>query len=109
MGKNSKKIDTNPSLCELFSLSPVKNKPVEVSFTAPDLSSQGGLLLMNEYEEHHGFIAKLADCVRNTRSPLLVQHPYYEMFRQRICQIAAGCKDAGDSDLLRHDSICCSA
>ena len=105
MCKNSKNLDTNNSLSELFSLSPVKNKPVEVSFTAPDLSSQGGLLLMNEYEEHHGFIAKLADCVEDTRSPLLVQHPYYEMFRQRICQIAAGYKDADDSDLLRNDSI----
>ena len=104
MGKNSKNLDTNNSLSELFLLSPVKNKPVEVSFTAPDLSSQGGLLLMNEYELHHGFIAKLADCVEDTRSPLLVQHPYYEMFRQRICQIAAGYKDADDSDLLRNDS-----
>ena len=90
---------------ELFSLFPVKSKPIEVSFTAPDLSSQGGLLLMNEYGQHHGFIAKLSDCVEDTRSKLLVQHPYYEMFRQRICQIAAGYKDVDDSDLLRHDSI----
>ena len=59
---------------------------------------------MNEYELHHGFIAKLADCVEDTRSPLLVQHPYHEMFKQRICQIAAGYKDADNSDLLRNDS-----
>ena len=77
MCKNSKNLDTNNLLSELFSLSPVKNKPLEVSFTAPDLSSQGGLLLLNEYEVHHGFIAKLADCVEDTRSPLLVQHPFY--------------------------------
>ena len=87
MGKNSKNLDTNPSLSELFS-SPIKNKPVEVSFIAPDLSSQGGLLLINEYGQHHGFIAKLSDCVEDTRSKLLVQHSFYEMFRQRICQIA---------------------
>jgi hypothetical protein len=105
MVKSSKNLDTNNTLSELFSLSPVKNKPIEVSFTAPDLSSQGGLLLMNEYEQHHGFIAKLSDCVEDTRSQLLVQHPYYEMFRQRICQIAAGYKDADDSDLLRGNSI----
>jgi len=105
MCKDIKNLDTHPTLGELFLLSPVKNKPIEVSFSAPDLSSQGGLLLMNEYEHHHGFIAKLSDCVKDTRSQMLVQHPYYEMFRQRICQIAAGYKDADDSDLLRDDSL----
>ena len=105
MDKNSKNLNTTPIQGELFSLSPIKQKPIEVSFTAPDLSSQGGLLLMNEYEHHHCFIAKLSDCVEDTRSQLLVQHSYYEMLRQRICQIAAGYKDADDSDLLRHDSI----
>ena len=60
MCKNSKNLDTNNSLSELFLLSPVKNKPVEESFNSPALSSQGGLLLINEYEEHHGFIAKTA-------------------------------------------------
>jgi hypothetical protein len=98
MSKNIKNLDTNNTIGELFSLSPVKRKPVELSFTAPDLSSQGGLMLMNEYGQHHGFIAKLSDCVEDTCSQLLVQHPYYEIFRQRICQIAAGYKDADDSD-----------
>jgi len=105
MGKNSKNLDTNNTDGKLFSLSPIQNKPIEVSFTAPDLSSQGGLLLMNEYEQRHGFIEKLANCVNDTRYQPFVQHPYYEMFRQRICQIAAGYKDADDSDLLRNDSV----
>jgi hypothetical protein len=60
---------------------------------------------MNEYEQRNSFIAKLSDCVTDTRYQPFVQHPYYEMFRQRICQIAAGYKDADDSDLLRNDSI----
>jgi hypothetical protein len=105
MDKNSKNLDTPLTLGELFSLSAVKNKPIEVSFTAPDLSSQGGLLLMNEHEQHNGFIARLSDCVIDERHQSYVKHPYYEMFRQRICQIAAGYKDADDSDLLRNDSV----
>ena len=105
MSKISKKSDTIATNSELFSLSSVQATPIEVSFTAPDLSSQGGLLLMNEYEHRNSFISKLSDCVEDTRSPLLVQHPYYEMFRQRICQIAAGYEDADDSDLLRNDSV----
>jgi hypothetical protein len=105
MSKNSKKIDTTYSNGELFSLSPVQNKKIEVSFTAPDLSSQGGLLLMNEHEQLHGFISKLSNCIEDSRQQLLVQHSYYEMLRQRICQIAAGYEDADDSDFLRDDSI----
>ena len=46
MDKDISKKDTSLSLEELFSLSPVSHKPVGLSFTAPDLSSQGGLLLI---------------------------------------------------------------
>ena len=67
MYKSSKNLDTSPTSGELFSLFSVKSKPIEVSFTAPDLSSQGGLLLLNGYEQHHGFIARLSDCVEDTR------------------------------------------
>ena len=105
MSKSSKKSDTIATNSELFSLSSVQTTPIEVSFTAPDLSSQGGLLLMKEYEQASGFIEKLSRCIEDTRSQLLVQHPYYEMLRQRIYQISAGYEDADDSDLLRHDSI----
>jgi len=93
MDKNSKNIDTPDTMGKLFSLTPIKNRQIEVSFTAPDLSSQGGLLLMNEYEQHHGFIGKLTGCIEDTRHQPFVQHSYYEMLRQRIFQIAAGYQD----------------
>ena len=105
MRNNSKKTNTLITNNELFVLSPVKNKPIEVSFTAPDLSSQGGLLLVNEYEKQNGFLSKLSHCIEDSRCQLLVQHPYYEMIQQRVCQIIAGYEDADDSDLLRNDSI----
>jgi len=105
MSKSSKNLDTKYTTGGLFSLSPVNKTPIEVSFTAPDLSSQGGLLLIKEYEQHNGFINRLSQCIEDTRSQHFVQHSYYEMLRQRICQIAAGYADADDSDLLRHDSI----
>ena len=59
MDKNNKNIFPTDSLARLFSLTSIKNRKIEVHFTAPDLSSQGGLLLINEYEQHHGFIGKL--------------------------------------------------
>ena len=105
MDKNSINFDTNATVGTLFSITPIKNKPIEVSFTAPDLSSQGGLLLMHEYEQHHGFIGKLTNCIEDARHQPFVQHSYYEMLSQRIFQIAAGYKDSDDCDLLRNDSI----
>ena len=110
MDKDISKKDISLSLAELFSLSPVSTKPVELSFTAPDLSSQGGLLLLREYEHQRGFIHSLCSHIEDHRRPYLVQHQYEEMLNQRIFQIASGNEDADDCDLLRRDSIlkmCC--
>lgn len=111
MDKNSKKNSTPPTFRELFSLSPVSGKPVELNFTAPDLSLQGGLLLMREYENNQGFIQSICSRIEDSRCSWLVQHSYQEMLTQRIFQIAAGYEDADDCDLLRKDSIlklCCN-
>ena len=88
MGKNSKKDNTGNGCGELFSLSPLLSRKIEVRFSAPDLSSQGGLLLMREDEQQNGFIAHLAACIEDTRYQPFVQHSYYEMLQQRIYQIA---------------------
>lgn len=90
---------------ELFFLTPGCNKQVEVSFTAPDLSSEGGLLLLREFDERVGFIDRLTDCIQDDRTPYLVRHPYKEMLTQRIFQIACGYEDGDDCDLLRNDSV----
>jgi hypothetical protein len=105
MDKDIKNFETNDTRGKLFSISPIKNKQIELSFTAPDLSSQGGLLLMNEYEQQHGFIGNIVGCIDDTRHQPFVQHSGNEMLRQRIFQIAAGYKDSDDCDLLRGDSI----
>ena len=59
MDKDISKNDTLTSLEELFSLSSVTDKQVALSFTAPDLSSQGGLVLLREYEQQQGFIRSI--------------------------------------------------
>jgi hypothetical protein len=76
-----------------------------VSFTAPDLSSEGGLLLLREFEERVGFINRLNNCLEDTRTAYLVRHSYKEMLTQRVFQIACGYEDADDCDLLRDDSL----
>jgi hypothetical protein len=110
MDKDNTKTDFSATLPELFSLTPVCGKPVSLSFSAPDLSSQGGLLLMREYEQNQGFIRSLCSHIEDERRSCLVRHKYEEMLTQRVFQIASGYEDADDCDLLRKDSIlkmCC--
>ena len=85
---------TNQSECQLFPslfpLSAVCNKEVNVSFTAPDLFSEGGLLLLREFDNQTGFIDQLTNCIEDRRVSYLIQHPYKEMLTQRIFQISCG-------------------
>ena len=105
MSKSTINNSTNQIQGTLFPLSSLQSKKVEASFTSPDLSSFGGLLLMRECEKEIGFISSLRRCIVDSRSPLLIQHTYTEMLTQRIFQIAAGYEDADDCDLLREDSV----
>jgi len=43
----------------------INEKRIEVNFTSPDLSSQGGLLLMQEVEQKNSFISHLSDCIED--------------------------------------------
>lgn len=90
---------------ELFHLSGIKNRKIEVSYTSPDTSSYGGLLLLREVEQQSAIIDKMTHVLEDTRQAGYICHSYKEMLTQRIMQIAIGYEDADDCDSLRHDSI----
>jgi len=89
----------------LFNLSDFNKKPVEVRFTADQISHDAGLLLLNEVEKHIDLIGKLAGCINDPRHQGYVDHGIDAMLRQRIMQIAAGYEDANDCNSLRNDGI----
>jgi hypothetical protein len=105
MDKTTKKSSESSLFPEMFPISTVSSRKVEVGFAVPDLSSQGGLLLLRKFEQRTSFICRLSNCLEDTRSQYLIRHGYEEMLRQCIFQIAAGNKDADDCDLLRDDSL----
>ena len=82
--------------------SPPYGKKVKVSFDAPDLSPNGGLLLVDSVE--CSFPDKTAQCIPDCRNPLFIVHSHQDMIRQRVGQIICGYEDANDCDSLRHDS-----
>ena len=87
----------------LFSFSDVlPDKKIQVDFNAPDLSSNGGLVLVGLMKE--SIARKVARLIPDHRNQLFVQHSYEEMVCQRVGQIMCGYEDANDCDRLRHDS-----
>jgi hypothetical protein len=84
-------------------LSPVAGKPVQVTFDAGRLTSDGGVLLLAEIERRLKIAECLARCLKDPRSPDRVRHGLAEMIRFRALLIAAGYEDANDCDAIRVD------
>ena len=79
--------------------------PVVVDFDAPEISSDGGALLLRQVDEQLGLSAGFSACLSETREGQRVQHSRQEQSRQRIFQIALGYEDCNDADRLRHDPL----
>jgi hypothetical protein len=57
---------------------------VEASFTAGQVSTDGGALLLRQADRKIGLLKRVASCFTDLRRPLLVQHQLSEMLSQRI-------------------------
>lgn len=96
---------TNPLHLAPLHLAPVGSKAVDLDFDGGRLSSDGGLVLLNDPAEHLGFTCALAAVLRDPRDPRRVHFALRDLLKQRVLQIAAGYEDANDSNALRHDPI----
>jgi hypothetical protein len=79
--------------------------PVRLDFDAPEISSDGGLLLLRQMDDRLGLTAGFAACLDDARDPGRVLHNRHEQSRQRIFQIALGYEDCNDADTLRFDPL----
>jgi hypothetical protein len=78
---------------------------VEAGFTAGQVSSDGGSLLLREVDRKINLLGRLAGCFIDGRSPLLVKHQLPEMLSQRIYGLALGYEDLNDHEQLRSDPL----
>jgi len=90
---------------ETFSFTAHFSRRVEAGFTAGQVSSDGGALLLRETERKIRLLRRLAGCFSDGRSPLLVQHRIEEMLSQRIYGLALGYEDLNDHEQLRSDPL----
>lgn len=80
-------------------------KPVVAQFDTPQLSSDGGAILLKAVDEQVGLTARLAACIPDRRQAGKVEHDLPALIRQRCYGIACGYPDANDAARLKADPI----
>jgi hypothetical protein len=90
---------------EVFSFAAHFSRRVEASFTAGQVSSDGGALLLRQADQKINLLGRVAACFIDRRSPVFVQHQLGEMLSQRIYGLALGYEDLNDHEQLRHDPL----
>jgi hypothetical protein len=73
---------------EVFSFASHFSRRVKTSFTAGQVSTDGGALLLRQADGKIGLLKRVASCFSDRRSPLLVEHQLGEMLSQRIYGLA---------------------
>ena len=80
-------------------------KPVHISFSREELSSNGGTVLLAARDRKLGLIEHLAGALVDNRQAGKVEHELADQMRQRVFGIAVGCPDGNDAAKLREDPM----
>jgi hypothetical protein len=81
------------------------SRRVEAGFSAGQVSSDGGALLLREVEGKINLLGRLAACFSDGRDADRVEHQLPEMLSQRIYGLALGYEDLNDHEQLRSDPL----
>src|SRR5215470_5108656 len=99
-------VDSMPAdITSPLHLASLEDKAVLVDFDGGRLSSDGGLVLLNDPDDQIGLTRDLAAVLRDPRDPRRVNFTLHDLLKQRVLHIAAGYEDANDANTLRHDPI----
>ena len=93
------------SMKDSHSFQCLKSKKVELSFTADEISSDGGLMLIREVDKKLQLTKKVASLLPDPRDSSLITHSWQSLLQQRVYAIAAGYEDLNDHQELRNDSV----
>jgi hypothetical protein len=79
--------------------------PIVVEPSSAQLSSDGGLLPLRQFDEQIGLTRQFAQALDDPRLPGLTAHTFLEMVRSRVFGVLAAYEDQNDHDSLRHDPV----
>lgn len=90
---------------EKISLGKHLGKDVELSFDGEEVSTDGGLLLIDKINKDLNITDKLANTIDDTRDQEMIKHTVKDMLKQRIYGLVAGYEDLNDHKHLSKDSL----
>src|SRR5579859_7970603 len=90
---------------ETFGFTAHFSRRVKASFSACQVSSDGGALLLREVDRKIKLIERAAACFVDGRSQDRIEHPLAEMLAQRLYGLALGYEDLNDHEQLRLDPL----
>ena len=83
----------------------LERRAISAEFNGGQISSDGGLMLLSQVDEHYGISAKVAECFSDHRHASYVEYPIETLVKQRLYGIAQGYEDLNDHEQLRHDPL----
>jgi len=87
----------------------VGRRRVEADFSAGQVSSDGGVLLVREADRRIGLSERMSECFVDYRDSKQVEHSVKELIRQRVYSLALGYEDVNDHELLSRDPLLATA
>ena len=83
----------------------LKGKVVEADFSGGAITSDAGLLLVQQVDRQFGITEKFARCFEDRRTAHRVEHSVEQMVAQRTYALVQGYEDLTDHEQLRHDPM----
>lgn len=80
-------------------------RAITADFEGGHISSDGGLLLIKQLDEHYGISRRIAECFTDNRDASYVQYPLQTLVSQRLYGLVQGYEDLNDHEQLRHDPM----
>ena len=84
-------------------------RKVAADFSGGTLSSDGGVLLLRQVDINLGLTQCLAQCFRDSRQQVYVDHSVRQLLAQRLYGLALGYEDLNDHERLRLDPLLAAA
>lgn len=80
-----------------------KSRCLSYDFKGGDLSSEGGLLLLREFDDKLGISQGISECIVDQRHPDYIVHEMEDLVRERLYMLVQGYSDCNDARYLKTD------
>jgi hypothetical protein len=82
-----------------------KNKAYKIDFKAENISSDGGIALLEKIERKHHLIKDFSKNIVDKRNQSYVQYDIYNLLKTRVFMLAQGYEDTNDVEKLKTDEL----